>query len=244
MKVSARAVALSIALTGIGVFTGAWVVLWLLRGSYLTALIMVGMTVWAVGFATYFLHTTGGRVKPRFECGSAGTNLRSGRFADVTFVVATGTIFVTAVCYLIFARLDMVDYVPTGVMRVAVPGSCIALVVFAVPTLYRMVLHRGHVHLRADPAGFEIWNGHWGTLRRGTWDEIEDILDRPAKGGRPFNEVIVLALEGGREAVLVADAITGNTGALRRWVHFYWKNPEFRDELADARGLRRLEQEN
>jgi len=39
---------------------------------------------------------------------------------------------------------------------------------------------------------------------------------------------------------LYADAITGNSDALREWVQFYWQHPEHRDELVDERGLRRL----
>ncbi|SEH60208.1 hypothetical protein SAMN04489835_1901 [Mycolicibacterium rutilum] len=242
MRGSARAVVLSIALLGVGVFTGVWAVLWLLRGSYLTALIVCGVTVWAVGFATYFLATTVGKAKPRLESGSAGTILRPGRFVDAAFVLATGTVFVAAVLYLIFAPLGMVDYVPTGVMQLAVPGGCVALVLFGAPTLYRMARHGGGGHLRVDPAGFEVWNGQWGTLRRGTWDEIEDITDHPAKGGKPFNEVIVFALPKGRTAVLIADAITGDVAALREWVRFYWRHPQHRDELGDGRALQRLGQ--
>jgi hypothetical protein len=43
--------------------------------------------------------------------------------------------------------------------------------------------------------------------------------------------------------MLVADAITGNSHALREWVRFYWQHPECRAELTDSRGLQRLEAE-
>lgn len=240
MRVSARAMVLSIALAAIGVFAGVWVVIWLTRGSYLTALIILGLTIWAFGFAVYFLYTTLGAAKPRVESGATGTLLRPGRFLDTVFFVSTATIFTAALLYLIFRLFGMVDYVPTGFMRVAVPVGCGSLVAFGAPTLYRMFTHGGGAHLRLDPAGFEVWNGQWGTLRRGTWDDIEEILDHPVKGGKPYNEVIVFALPNGRSAVLIADAITGNPRALREWVKFYWRHPEHRDELVDGRGLRRL----
>lgn len=234
---------LSIALAGIGVFTGGWGVVWLLRGSYLTLLIVSCVTFWAFGFAVYFLYTTLGAAKPRIESAAAGTLLRPGKFVDTAFVASTFTILVAAALYLIFAPLHMIDYVPTGVMRVSVPVGCGALVAFGVPIVIGMLKHQSSGHLRMDPTGFEVWNGQWGTLRRAAWDEVEEILDHPPKGSKPFNEVIVFVMPKGRTAVLIADAITGNTPALREWVRFYWQHPEFRDELVDGRALRRLEEE-
>jgi hypothetical protein len=106
-----------------------------------------------------------------------------------------------------------------------------------------MFKHRGGGHLILDPRGFEVWNGQWGSLVRGEWDEVEQILDHPLRGNKPFHEVIVFALPKGRSAMLVADTITGNSRALREWVRFYWQHPECRGELTDERGLRRLDEE-
>ncbi|MGE2726073.1 hypothetical protein [Mycolicibacterium pulveris] len=228
---------------GIGVYAGVWVVLWLLRESYLTALIILGVTIWAFGFTVNFFYTMLGAAKPRIETGAAGTLLRSDRFADASLNAATGAIFAAATLYLIFAPFGMVDYTPTGVMRVAVPASCVFLVMFGAPTLYRTLKHRGGGHLRLDPGGFEVWNGQWGSFRRGEWDEIEQIRDKPAKGSTPLNEVIIFVLPKGRSAMLISNAITGNSRALLEWVRFYWRHPEYRGELTDGRALRRLEEE-
>jgi hypothetical protein len=56
-------------------------------------------------------------------------------------------------------------------------------------------------------------------------------------------ELLVLVLPERRSATLLADAVTGNSSALREWVRFYWQHPECRDELVDARGIRRLGEE-
>ncbi|GAB3216532.1 hypothetical protein GCM10027535_00790 [Mycolicibacterium hippocampi] len=220
-----------------------WTALWLSRGSYLTAAIVLGLTVWSFGFAVYFLYTTLHAAKPRAEHGAAGTVIRADKIADVSFIAATTAVFVAALLYLVFAPFSMIDYVPTGVMRTAVPVGCGFLVAFGAPTLYRMFKHQGGGHLRVNSSGFAVWNGQWGTFRRGTWDEIEQILDHSPRGRTPFNEVIVFVLPKGRSAMLMADAITGNTAALRDWVRFYWQHPEFRDELVDGRGLQRLDDE-
>lgn len=244
MKVSARAVTLSIVLTGLGVLASIWAVVWLERESYLTALMILVLPIWAFGFAIYFLYATFGAAEPRTEHGAAGTVLRPDKIADISFIAATTAVFIAALLYLMFAPFGMIDYVPTGVMRVLVPAGCLSLVLFGAPTLYRIFRHGGGGLLRLDRGGFEVWNGQWGTYRRGTWDEIEQILDHPPKGSKPFNEVIVFVLPKGRRAMLMADAITGNTAALREWVQFYWQHPEYRDELVDSRGLQRLDAGN
>lgn len=216
---------------------------WLLRGSFATAAIILGLAMWSFGFSYYFAYTTSGRTRPRREYDATGVTMRPQKIADVAFGVSTAAIFLAAVLYLIFAPLNMVDYGPTGVMRVIVPASCISLVLFGAPTLYRMLTHGGGHYLRLTPSTIEIWNGQWGTSMRANWEELENILDQPSRGSKPFNEVVVLALSNGRSAMLVADAMTGNPRPLREWVRFDWQHPEFRAELTDAHGLQRLDEE-
>ncbi|MGV0743293.1 hypothetical protein [Mycolicibacterium sp. XJ870] len=201
------------------------------------------MTIWAFGFAAYMVYATSGAAKPRKEWGAAGTLLRPQRCVDAVFVASTTAVFLAAALYLAFSQFGMVDYVPSGVMRGLVPAACGALALFGAPTLYRMFKHRGGSHLRLDPRGFEVWEGQWNSFVRGTWDEVEQILDHPTRGGKPFHEVIVFALPQGRSVKLVSDTITGNSHALREWVRFYWQHPECRGELTDERALRRLDEE-
>ncbi len=138
----------------------------------------------------------------------------------------------------------MLDYVPSGPTGVIFRAGCGSLVVLGVSTAYRMLKYRGGGHLRLNPVGFEVWNGQWGQFRQGTWDAVEQILDHRLKGFKPFNEVIVFILPQGRSAMLIADAITPDSRALREWVRFYWQHPECRGELVDGRAVRRLDEEN
>lgn len=241
MMTSTRAILLSLTLGGIGVFFGVWIVIWLLRGSYLTALITLCVAIWAFGFAAYFAYANSRSVKPRAEWGASGTLLRPQRRVDVAFVSATSAIFLAAVIYLAFSSLKMLDYVPSGVMRGLVPAGCVALALFGAPTLYQMFKYRSGSRLRLDPYGFDVWNGQWGKFVHAGWDEVEQILDHPIKGRKPFHEVIVFALPKGRSAMLVSGAITGNSNTLQEWVRFYWQHPEHRAELTDGRALQRLE---
>jgi len=171
-----RPIALAIAVGGIGCFTGFWTVAWALRGSYLTALIMLAVTVWGLGFAAFYFCTALGVAKPRAESGPAGTLLRPGVFVDIATVVPIAAITIAAALYLVLSPFGLIDYTPTGIAR-AVPLVFVAFLLLGVTTLYRMVKYKGGGHLRLDPAGFEVWNSHWNTFRHGTWDEVEQILD-------------------------------------------------------------------
>ena len=240
MSRSARPIVLSVALAGFGAFASVWVVIWLLRGSYATAVIVLGLVIWALGFTLYFLSATLGATKSRIEVDSAGILLRPSVFADTAFSVATIAITLVAALYLIFAPLGMIDYAQTGTPRRSLPAGCIVLLLFGVPTLFRAFKHRGSGHLHIGPTGFEVWNAQWGSFRQGSWEDIEQILDEPIRGRKPPNDIIVFALANRRSVTLMSDAVTDDSDALLEWVRFYWQHPEHRGELIDERGLKRL----
>ncbi|MDG4665212.1 hypothetical protein [Mycobacterium sp. 236(2023)] len=242
MRSPVRPILLAVAVGGIGVFTGYWSVAWALRGSYVTALIMLAVAIWGLGFAAFYLCTALGAATPRTDSSSAGTLLRPGLFVDIVTVVPIAAITIAAAMYLVLSPFGLVDYSPSGIAR-GIPLIFVAFLVLGVTTLYRMVKHKGGGHLRLDPAGFEVWNSHWNSFRGGTWDEIEQILDHKPNGGKPFNKLVVFVPSKGANAVLYSDAITSDSDALLTWIRFYWEHPEYRDELVDDRGLQRLSDE-
>ena len=223
-------------------FIAWWVAVWFMRGSYLTAAIAFGIALYSAGFAFQMAYVLWGAPTPRMKCGAEGTVIRTQKSVGLVFVVGFAAGVSAAALYLAFSPFGFVDYTPTGVLRVAVPAFCGFLIVFGVPTLYRAFKYGAESHLRLDQNGFEVWNGHWGSLVRRNWTDIDQILDHPLRGRGIRREVIVFVLPKGRSAMLMADAITGNTAALRDWVQFYWQHPEFRDELVDGRGLQRLDE--
>lgn len=244
MKSSARPLVLSFVLAGFGAFCSVWTVLWIVRESYLTAVLVALVTVWAFGFSQYLCVTALGAPKPRIEHGAEGVLLRPAMFVDVVSIVPAAAVSLAAALYLICSPLGLIDYTPTGVSRATLPGGCVALLLFSAPTMYRRLKYRGGMHLRLDPTGFEVWNGQWGSFKHGSWDEVQDILDHKRKGGKPFNELIVFVPSEGPDAFLYADAITDNSDALREWVRFYWQHPEYRGELLDERALQRLDNQS
>lgn len=225
----------------LSVFLVGWSVTWLLRGSYLTAVIMLGAGIMCSTATFQAGYALSGAARPRTEYGSAGTVIRPAKWLDPVSIVGFTCGVLAAGLYLVFAPQGMVDYVPRGTLRVGIFSLCIFVLTFGVAVLYRMFQH-GDSHLRLHPGGFEIWNGHWNVFKRGEWDEIEQILDRQPRGRSIGREMIVVKLRR-RSAMLVTDTMTNNSDALREWVRFYWQHPEYRDELVDRRALQRLHDE-
>ncbi|KWX65987.1 hypothetical protein [Mycobacterium sp. NAZ190054] len=241
MKSHVRLIVAILCVAVLSVFLVGWSVTWLARGSYLTAVIMLGAGIMCSTATFQVGYALSGAARPRTEYGAAGTVIRPAKWLDPVSIVGFICGVLAAGLYLVFAPQGMVDYVPRGTLRVGVISLCVFILTFGIPVLYRMFQH-GDSHLRLHPDGFEIWNGHWGIFKRGEWDEIQQILDRPARGRSIGREMIVFKLPKS-SAMLVTDTITDNSDALREWVRFYWHHPECRGELVDGRALQRLHDE-
>lgn len=228
---------------GAGVFITAWAAIWLARGSFLTGIVALGFALLSFGFSFQMGYVFAAAPRPRTHWGTDGTVVRTSRSVDMVFGVSHVAGFCTAALYLAFAPFNVIDWEPPRVLRFAVPAFCVFLLLFGAPTLYRAFKHGGESHLRLDPNGFEVWNGSWGLEKRGSWEDVEEILDHPVRGRKIRRDMIVFVLPKGRSAMLVTDAITNDSHALREWVRFYWKHPQYRDELTDGRALQRLGQE-
>lgn len=213
----------------------------LTHDSYLTAVIALGIAVFSSGFAFQMAYVLWGHPNPRTHYGAEGTLVRTPKIVDVAFVTSFASGVSAATLYLACSPFDLVDYTPTGVLRVGVPAFCGFLILFGIPALYRTFKYGAESHIRLDAEGFEVWNGHWGSYVRGAWAQVEEILDHPVRGRAIRREVIVFALPSGRSATLVCDGMTTDSGGLRNWVRFYWQHPEFRGELNDRRALQRLD---
>lgn len=230
-------------LIGGGGFIAAWAVIWFTRGSYVTAALCLGASLLLFSLLFHLAYPLSGRAHPRGEYGPEGTNVRPQRYADLIFSIGLLIGVSSAVLFLIFSRLDMIDFIPSSANRLIVPAGCIFYVIYGAPVLYRIFRYRDGKHLRLDPHGFEVWDGQWNSFARGTWEDVEQILDHPLKGKTSFTELIVFVLPKNRTAKLGSGTITADSDALREWARFYWQHPDCRDELTDGRALRRLEDE-
>jgi hypothetical protein len=230
-------------LIGGGGFIAVWAAIWFTRGSYLTAALCLGASLLLFSLLFHLAYPLSRRAHPRGEYGPEGTKVRPQRYADLVFCIGLLIGVSSAILFLVFSQFDMVDFIPSNANGLIMPAGCIFYVIYGAPALYRIFKYRGGKHLRLDPHGFEVWDSQWNSFAHRTWQDIEQILDHPVKGKTSFTEVIVFVLRGNRSAKLGSDTITANSHALREWVRFYWQHPEYRIELNDGRGVRRLDEE-
>jgi hypothetical protein len=225
---------------GAAAFLAGWGVVWLVRGSYPTAIVIFAGVPYLLGFALHMAYVVWDTPRPRSHYGPEGTVIRPPKWADRMFYMSFIFAVLGAALYLCFLPLGMIDvHLPDGYRRVDI-AICVFLIAFGAPTLFRAFRHGGESHLLLDPEGFEVWNGFWGSFVRGRWDDVEQIQDHPLRGRKTGREVLVIGRRRGRTATFMSDAVTDDSDALLEWVRFYWQHPEYRSELVDERGLRRL----
>ncbi|MGV0838501.1 hypothetical protein [Mycolicibacterium thermoresistibile] len=217
------------------VFT-AWGIAAVVDGNVLSGVIAIIFSVGVLFFiAQWAVMRWGARLRAQVDPG--GTTIRPRKLFDVLSLIFTGAATLAALLYVALTPLGLVD-IPT--YRSSTPWLAVFLLVVGIPTVGRMVAHGGDSYLRLTPDGCDVWNGPWLTRRRANWEDIEQIRDQPLRRKLRSREAIVLVLPEGRSATLLADAVTKDSRALREWVRFYWQHPEYREELVDNRGLRRL----
>ena len=219
-----------------------WSIIWLTRAGYLNAALCACAAILFLSLIFQLTYPFSDTVSPRVEYGSNGTILRPQKHFETIF----GTGFTIGVCaaaaYLALSQLEIVNFGPSLTAQRIIPAGSVAYVIFGGPVLFRMAKYRDISHLRLDPHGFEVWEGQWNSFARGSWDDIEAILDHPVRRKKPYNEIMVFVLPKRRNTKLVTDTLTSDSDALRDWVRFYWQHPDHRDELTDERGVRRLEE--
>ncbi|MGU3654555.1 hypothetical protein [Mycolicibacterium sp. A43C] len=205
-------------------------------GRALSALIAVLFALAFAGFASQWA-VLRWSARPRIESGPTGTTIRPRRLYDSLSMIWIGAAVCGSLLYTALVPSGLVE-IPT--FRNALPWMMIFIIVFGVPTLWRMIVHGGDCYLRLTPTTCEIWNGQWLSMRRARWNDIVEVRDQPLRRQLRGREVIALALPEGRSGTLLSDAITDDSDALRKWVRFYWQRPEHRAELTDGRATRRL----
>jgi hypothetical protein len=114
-------------------------------------------------------------------------------------------------------------------------------VVVGVFSLRQIIRRRGTSYIRMTVECLEVGNTVSSFER--SWNEVKDVADRPHNGRRSTGTTYITTADG-RTRILPSDWYTPGGHALREFVHFYWKHPQDREELADGRALVRLETES
>lgn len=212
----------------------------LLRGEYLTAVIVFGGAVFCVACTLAGVRGRFMRNPLRARTDSAGTVL----LPDLVGMWLVGTAYASAIAagilYMIFVPQGVVDLPLSRGQQIFSPILIAMLVFFGARGLIAMIRRRGLGHTRLNAAGVEVIDAL--STREVRWEDVIDVTDQtPDKNLR---HPIVLVVRDAKPIVINnASGFVPNGAALYWMVRHYWLHPENRDELEDGRALDRLRNE-
>jgi hypothetical protein len=208
-----------------------------LRGSYPTALMLFGMALspFLIVVAMQLVHQ--GRTTLRAEQDSAGIVL----YPDRRFAVSSmASLSVGAVAMLAIAVAIAIGNFDVPMSRgMAIGSTCVTAFggLFGVAGLYTVWRRGGVGYVELSPDGVEIANAvHAESIE---WDEIAEVADSAVE--KKTRRAVVLRLQDGDEKVIDGADFYVPGGATLYWMaRHYWLHPEDRNELVDARAMKRL----
>jgi hypothetical protein len=222
---------------GLTVLSAAWAVISLGRGEYPTAVVVVTFALAFVGLETALLLVMRGKVRPRAEFDKQGTMVRPDRAVDRLLQWATVAVVIAMATYAIFTPLGRIDIpLPYGKRMFLI--LAIGAAFTGIANLWTLFKRGGVGFLRLDPHGLELGQGISSV--DGVWDDTTDIADRRPDKSPPFRATLFVVFHDGRTRTVAIDSYTPRGEALRRFVRFYWLNPDHRGELTDGRAVERL----
>lgn len=209
----------------------------LIRGSYLTALVMCGLGASFVLVVVALQFVRRGRIALRAEHDSTGTVLlpdrRFSALVAVSLVLATLSMLTIAVA----VPMGAFDIPMSAGMRIAstfVAGFGALVGLAGLLTGWR----RGGVgYVGLSPDGVDIANIVY--TESVDWDDIAQVTD--TTHGKKTRKAVVLQLQDGDEKVIDGADFYVPGGATLYWmVRHYWLHAEDRAELGDSRALERM----
>jgi hypothetical protein len=223
---------------GLALLSVAWMVVALRRGEYFTTVVVLGFALAFVGLEASLVLVIRGKVRPRVEFNSEGTTIRPDRTADGLLKWGTVAAVIAVATYAIFAPQGKIDIpLPYGNQRMW-NIVAIGLTLAGIVSLWRTFERGGVSFVRLTPSGFEMSQG--SSSMDGVWHDVVAITDRRPEKPPPFRAMIFVKSRDDRVRTLVVDSYTPGGDAMRRFVRYYWLNPDHRDELTDGRAIERL----
>lgn len=223
-----------------GVASAILGVLRLMSGSYLTAGILAGATVFCAGFTAAGVRSVFAQVALHATYDSKGTTLQVDPLTTTFALVSLIALIPSGTLYVIYVPRASVDLPLGRAERIFSPILIGLAVAIAVWGLIAFARRRTTGYVRLTPKGFELAN--LVLTQKGTWDEIVDITDEYSdKQGR---HPTVFVMKEGKPKVLKNTGGFAPSGAALYWmIRHYWKHPENRTELTDGSAIERLRKE-
>jgi len=223
-----------------GFFSAAWAAIFGKRGDGLTAAVLAGFAIVALGFATAVILSQLGQVTVDATHDSIGTKLKVDRVITLLFTVALVAAVPSGVLFVIFVPRGTVGIPMSSGERIFTPYLIGIGVVFAVVGLIAMVTRGGPGYILLTPQGFEI-TGIFFT-RKGLWEDVINITDESPDKRTPFTISIIMRNDPPR-VIQGAYSYTPCGRGLYWILRHYWSHQENRQELIDGRALERLRNE-
>lgn len=238
MRARIATVFLCVVLAPFGLACLYWAAVSLGRSHYATVLVTLGAAIFTLGFAAFLVIVASGKVTPRITVQQSGLLIRPDRRVDTILTTSTFAAFLSMALYAVLMPLDMIDIpVPRGNHWYAVI-TCAAGALAGVVSIRQICKRHGVSYLLLTVNELEIGSATSTTKR--SWNEVADVADRPRNSGRSTGTTYVITNDG-RSQALPTDWYTPGGLALREFMRLYLHHPESRSELADNRGLERLE---
>ncbi|MDG4663673.1 hypothetical protein [Mycobacterium sp. 236(2023)] len=224
---------------GVAIGYGALGVVATARASYLTAAVTSGFAVSTLLFIAALVPVMGGHTVERTRTDATGLTMVPDRRFTLLVTAAILVALPSLVIFTVFAPLGRIDFATGRILQVAFPVLGAFAVIVTVAGLVTAWRRGGIGHVTLSPVMIE--NADVLSVRRFEWDDVVDVVGH-AESKKASRAVVLRLRDGGEEVIGNANVYVRGGAALYWLVRHYWKHPEDRDELVDARASKRWQE--
>lgn len=228
---------------GIGALCVMWAVVVLIRGEYLTAIVMAGFAVFLLNMVLAMGLTQFGRVSIHGRVESGGTELRVDRVFERLVSIAIIALIPSGIVFVCFAPIGRIDIPLNRGAQIFFPLGVAFMVYWSLLLLCRAKARGGWGYLRLTPDRFELVNV-FHTAASGSWDDVIDVTDKAPPDNRGRFPAVMIMKDRPPEVINGLDGYTPRGRALYWMIRHYWLHPENRTELTNGEALDRLRAED
>lgn len=206
-----------------------------LRGNYLTTVLVLGFSSFAILMMAALFLAAAGKAQTRTSGDASGFTVWPDRRFSMLYLTGLTMAGPSALLLAFYVPRGAIDIPMTRGMQIFSPALFVAVAAWSVIGLIAWVRRGGVGHVKLSPAMVEIAD----VLKTSTveWDDIVDIKDHSeTKDGKKAGRSVVLCLRDGTERVIGGLNLYVPRGVALFWlVRHYWRHPEDRMELVDSR---------
>lgn len=207
------------------------------RGSYLTAVVFIGLAiVWLLGMTAIAL-VGFGRATARTTSDATGFTVWPDRRFTIIGLVSTVPTIASCLPLAVFGPFGVIDMPDSRYFRGVLPGLAGFAVFTTILSLVTAWRRKGIGHVKLTPSVVE--NADVLKIRVFDWDDVVDVADH-AESKKARRAVVLRMRDGHEEIITIADIYLPRGAALYWLVRHYWRHPEDRAELVDGRAAERL----